>query len=198
MELQTVIFIGRSGCGKGTQAELLSKHIAAHDPEKRDIFYLESGAAFRNFVSQSNHTAKLSREVMASGRLQPSFLSIHVWSHLLIEQMDAGKHVVIDGTPRKLDEAKILAEALSFYGRNKPIVIYLAVSRTWSHERLAGRGRADDANTAEVDKRLDWFDTDVMPAIEYLKNNPAFRFLEIDGERSIEAIHEDIIAQTFA
>src|SRR3990172_2842261 len=125
MNPQTYIFIGRSGCGKGTQAELLEKYL---ESEGDQIFYLESGAKFRNFVSQSGYTAKLSNDIMKRGELQPAFLAIHIWSHLMIEQMDEKKHLMIDGTPRKLAEAKILDEAFKFYGRKDMKIIYFNVS----------------------------------------------------------------------
>ena len=100
----------------------------------------------------------------------------------------------MDGTPRKLGEAIIFTEALTFYGR-KPKIIYLNVSRKWSEERLLGRGRVDDTSLETIKKRLDWFDTDVAPAVDYLRTNPNVEFFDINGERTIEDIHTDIIGQ---
>ena len=190
MNPQTYIFIGRSGCGKGTQAELLEKYL---ESEGDQIFYLESGAKFRNFVSQSGYTAKLSNDIMKRGELQPAFLAIHIWSHLMIEQMDEKKHLMIDGTPRKLDEAKILDGALKFYGRAKPKIIYINVSDEWSIARLEGRSRTDDKSLAEVRKRLAWFQTDVMPVLEFYKNNPDYDFFDINGEQTIKQVQQEIL-----
>ena len=190
MNPQTYIFIGRSGCGKGTQAELLEKYLESKGDR---IFYLESGAKFRNFVSQSGYTAKLSNDIMKRGELQPAFLAIHIWSHLMIEQMDDSKHLIIDGTPRKLDEAQILDGALKFYGRVKPKIIYINVSDEWSIARLEGRGRTDDKSLAEVKKRLAWFQTDVMPVLEFYKNNPDYDFLDINGEQTIKQVQQEIL-----
>ena len=190
MNPQTYIFIGRSGCGKGTQAELLEKYLESKGDR---IFYLESGAKFRNFVSQSGYTAKLSNDIMKRGELQPAFLAIHIWSHLMIEQMDDSKHLIIDGTPRKLDEAQILDGALKFYGRVKPKIIYINVSDEWSIARLEGRGRTDDKSLAEVRKRLAWFQTDVMPVLEFYKNNPDYDFFDINGEQTIKQVQQEIL-----
>ena len=194
---ETFIFLGRSGCGKGTQALLLKDYLAANDPEKRPVFYLESGAQFRNFISQSNYTAKLSRTVMESGALQPSFLAVHIWTHLMIEQMDETKHLIVDGTPRLLDDTKIFDSAMRFYGRQAPTLVYMNVSNDWSRARLAGRGRSDDSSSADVEKRLAWFDTDVMPTIDYFRNNPMYKFIEINGEQTIEDVQKEIIAKAF-
>jgi hypothetical protein len=49
MKLQTFIFIGRSGCGKGTQVALLQEYIKTRD-HKRPILYIETGERFRNLL----------------------------------------------------------------------------------------------------------------------------------------------------
>jgi len=192
MNSPTYIFIGRSGCGKGTQAELLKKYL---EKKGEVVFYLESGAKFRDFVSQSGYTAQLSNTIMKKGELQPAFLAIHIWSHLMIEQMDEKKHLMIDGTPRKLAEAKILDEAFKFYGRKDMKIIYVNVSDAWSIARLEGRGRADDKSLAEVKKRLAWFNTDVIPALDFYKNNSDYDYLDINGEQTIEQVQAEILTK---
>ena len=192
MNSPTYIFIGRSGCGKGTQALLLKKYLGTKGQE---VFYLESGAKFRDFVSQSGYTAHLSNTIMKKGELQPAFLAIHIWSHLMIEQMDEKKHLMIDGTPRKLAEAKILDEAFKFYGRKDMKIIYVNVSDAWSIARLEGRGRADDKSLAEVKKRLAWFNTDVIPALDFYKNNSDYDYLDINGEQTIEQVQAEILTK---
>jgi adenylate kinase family enzyme len=132
---------------------------------------------------------------MERGELQPAFLAIHVWSHLLIEQMNEEKHVIIDGTPRKLEEAKILDEAMQFYNRGKIKIIYMNVSDEWATARLSGRGRTDDKSAEEIKKRLAWFKKDVMPAVEYFKNNPHVDFLDINGEQTIEEVKQEIFSK---
>lgn len=193
MNLITAIFIGRSGCGKGTQADLLVEAIKKHDSE-HSVLYVEMGASFRNFLKESSHSSALSRDVYKKGELQPEFLAVRMWADALVTYMNGNEHVVLDGTPRKQREAMVLESAFQFYGREKPFVIHLDVSEAWSRERLAGRGRADDVNEDEVAKRLAWFETDVKPAIDWYRNEAqGYNFLEINGERPIEDIHQDIV-----
>ena len=52
MELQTFIFIGRSGCGKGTQVTLLQEHIKKQDHKRHILFYIETGERFRQFIKE--------------------------------------------------------------------------------------------------------------------------------------------------
>lgn len=157
------------------------------------MLYLETGQRFRDFIEGPSFSSMRSREIMDMGALQPSFLATWMWANELIEKMTGREHLVIDGSPRKLNEATALASALSFYGRAKPIVIHLNVTRDWARERLMSRGRADDIDIADIEKRLDWFDKEVAPAIEFFRNDERFQFLDINGERSIEIIQQDIL-----
>lgn len=188
----TFIFIGRSGCGKGTQAGLLMQAIKEKHPDDT-VFYLETGQKFRDFTSAAGYSNNLAKKIQDEGGLQPSFLSVWIWSDILIRELDASQHLIIDGTPRKLGEAIIFTDAMKFYGR-VPNVIYLDVSREWSEERLLERHRSDDMG-ATIKKRLDWFDTEVEPAIQYFRNSSDVRFFNIHGERSIEDIQADIRSQ---
>ena len=193
MKLETLIFIGRSGCGKGTQAKLVDEYLKKKDPE-HPLYHLETGSRFRNFISHEGYTNKLARVIMDQGRRQPDFLAVWMWANHFIENLDETKHLIIDGTPRSLNEAHILDGGLSFYGRVKPHVVHLNVSREWSEARLMARGRADD-NHADIKERLDWYTKDVEPAVEYYRTNPTYNFIEINGEQPIEVIHEELMKQ---
>ena len=192
--LQTVIFIGRSGCGKGTQAALLRERINRLDSEKRHILYVETGEHFRRFINGNSFSSKLSKQAYEFDLRQPDFLACWMWSNILIEELEENMHLIFDGAPRALSEAQMLTSSLYFYKREKPTVIFLNVSRKWSETHLLKRGRKDDINIGKIDKRLDWFDRDVMPAVEYFRDNPYYRFFEINGEQSIEKVHAEIIA----
>ncbi len=189
--------MGRSGCGKGTQVELLMEYMRAHDAEKREIFHLETGATFREFIESGSYSSKLSKDIYMSGKLQPSFLAVHIWSHVFIENLKGDEHIILDGTPRTLAETPVLDTAFQFYGRTKPKVIVLDVSNEWSTERLKGRGRFDEKNPEDVKKRLEWFDTDVVPAIRYMEAAKLYEVHRINGEQSIEKVHDDIIKALF-
>ncbi|MCX6703732.1 MAG: nucleoside monophosphate kinase [Candidatus Zambryskibacteria bacterium] len=191
MNPYTFIFIGRSGCGKGTQVELLQKYLAEKYPSD-EVFYLETGERFRNFIKENSYSSKLSHAVYEAGERQPSFLAIWMWSHLLVESFKGTEHLIIDGSPRAYGEALALDTALKFYGR-KACVVHLNVSRKWSEDRLLNRGRGDDLDVTKVKKRLDWFDKDVAPAIEYFRTNDDYNFIEVNGEQGIEEVYVEMM-----
>ncbi len=192
MSPQTLVFIGRSGCGKGTQIKLLHSLLEEKD-KSSEIFYLETGQRFREFIKQESYSAKLAKTIYESGERQPDFLAIWMWSHLLVESFKGTEHLIADGTPRSLSEAISFVSAMKFYNRPKVTVVYMDVSREWSEKRLGERGRFDDVDTDKVKKRLDWFDKDVVPAIEYFKNSTEVDLIDIPGERTIEEVHADIV-----
>ncbi len=119
---QTIIFIGHSGCGKGVQGELLKKYLQENDAQKRQIFTLESGSGFREFIKGENYTNKLSKEIYEKSKLQPDFLAIWVWANEFIKNLTGEEHLMIDGTPRSLAQAMVLNDGLEFYNRRANII----------------------------------------------------------------------------
>lgn len=190
---QTFIFIGPSGSGKGTQGKLLSEYLKKIDPEN-NIFYLESGAKFRELIAKNTYTSELAKSINDRGELQPPFLAVHVWSHIFIEEFKGHEHVIVDGTPRTVKEAEIFDSAMKFYGKENVKVVLLSVSEEWAHDRLMGRhGRKDDILDEAVLRRLDWFKKDVLQTVGYLRKNPRYDILDINGEQSIEEVHQEIL-----
>jgi len=193
MNQKTFILIGRSGCGKGTQGDLLMKYLKDKDPQ-RDTLYITSGAEFREFIKGDSATQKLSNELYMADKLQPEFLSVFMWINLLVKNYTDKKHLIFDGAPRRRHEAGVLDSIFDFYGLKDIYVLNIDVSEKWATERLEARHRMDD-KSEDIAKRLAWYNTDVVPAIEYYKNNPRYKFLLINGERSIEEIHNEIIGK---
>jgi adenylate kinase family enzyme len=191
--LHTVVFIGRSGCGKGTQAALLKERIIARDPDKRQLLYVETGERFRQFFRGDTYTERLAKEIYELDERQPNFLGSYMWSQILIDEFHENMHLFLDGVARSRPEAELITTAFEFYKREKPTIIYLNVSRKWSEDRLLARGREDDKTLSKITKRLDWFERDTLPSIEYFKQLRFYRFLDINGEQSIEKVQKDII-----
>lgn len=191
MQPQTFILFGPSGCGKGTQAALLQEELKKKDSQ-RGILYVETGKKFRELSEKDSFTSKEIKKVISSGGLLPEFLPIWVFSDFLIQNFSGEEHLFFDGSPRRLEEAKVLDSAIKFYERKNPTVISIEVSDEWAIKLMKGRGRADD-NEEEMRSRLSWFKENVVPAIEYFKNNPDYKFISINGEQTIEEVHQEMM-----
>ena len=88
IQQRAFIFIGNSGCGKGTQARMLREKMEAKDME---VLKLELGKEFRDFWNKTGYTSKRSADLIDHGQLQPEFLATHIWSGMLIEYFEQNK-----------------------------------------------------------------------------------------------------------
>jgi adenylate kinase family enzyme len=194
MTPQTFIFIGRSGCGKGTQSQLIQEYLKKNDPE-HEILYIQSGAEFREFIKGDSITQKLSKKIYDTGEFQPEFLAIHMWTNILINKYKGNEHMIMDGMPRKYHEAGVLDSIWNFYSIQKPHVIYMDISKEESKKRLLARKRFDDIE-AEIDNRLAWFEAEVIPTLDFFKNNPDYDYQVVNGEQDVNKVFADILSQT--
>lgn len=194
MQPKTLLFIGRSGAGKGTQSKKVMEYL---ESEKTGIivYYLETGAHFREFVKGESYTSARSKVIYYKAERQPDFLAVWNWADLLVRYFTDSMHLVMDGMPRSLSEAQILRTALDFYGIKNLQVIHVNVSPEWSRDRLNERHRLDDKSPEEIEKKIAWFDTDVLPAIEYFKQDPFYSFIEVNGEQAIDDVYNEIFSK---
>lgn len=181
--------MGNSGSGKGTQAHRLEQLLKERGENN---FMVEVGPGFRDFQQRTSDSAKLSSEVNKKGELQPEFLAIYIWADLFVKYFSKNKNIIIDGSPRRFREAKVLDNTLKFYEVENPTVIYLSISREEAKKRMELRGRVDD-DESRIEGRLDWFETDVMRSINFFKEDDYYNFIELDGERSIDEIFGEML-----
>ena len=189
MNSKAIVFFSRSGGGKGTQAKLLTKLL---ESKGRKIIYVETGNQFREFIKTENYSSKLAKNILKDGGLIPVFLPIWIWTDLLIKNFSGEQDLVLDGVCRRLEESVALDSAFDFYKIEKPNIILINVSKKWSYKRMMGRKRADDT-PEKIQNRLNWYEKDVVSSVEYFRNKLGYNFIEINGEQSIEKVHQDII-----
>jgi adenylate kinase family enzyme len=190
MEKKFFIIIGRSGSGKGTQSTFLVDFLKLQGLS--DIKHVTTGGGFRNFQNGDTFSAKKSNEVTGEGGLGPEFLAIWNWSNIFIQEVSENTTVILDGAPRRLIEVEALHSAISFYGYHKVCVIYLDVTETWAVEKLSSRGREDDANAEERERKMKWFFEHVLPCVAFYKNNPLYEFIHVNGEQTIQEVSKEL------
>jgi adenylate kinase family enzyme len=191
MNQRTIIFIGPSGSGKGTQAQLILETLKKADSDRK-VLYIQSGQELREFMKQDNYLARRTKETLDEGGLMPSFMPIFIWGSFLVKNYSGVEHLVFDGTPRRLIEAEAMDSMFTFFNLEKPVVIYLDVPQEETVRRLMLRKRYDDTEE-DIRKRLSWYHTEVEPALNHFRNREDVVVLDIDGNRPIEEIHEDIV-----
>ena len=177
--------LGKPGCGKGTQAELLEK--------KFRFEHISIGALLRKRIKKNDFIAKRLREIMETGGLVPTVSVFQLWMPRLehLKKQNKFQGVVFDGSPRKLYEAQMLDELLTLYKWDKNFkVLYLVISNKEALRRLQKRGRFDD-DKKEILYRLEVFKKEILPVISHYRKRKVL--LEINGEQSRENVHREIM-----
>lgn len=189
MNSRAVVFFGRSGCGKGTQAKLLAELLKN---QNREVLYIETGSALRELAKQGNLVGKNIDNILKEGKLIPVFIPIWIWTEFITKNFTGKEDMILDGVCRRLEEAVALDSSFDFYKIENPNIILMNVSKEWSFARMMERKRADDI-PEKINNRLSWYEKDVVPATNYFRNKPGYNFIEINGEQTIEKVHQDII-----
>ncbi len=210
-----IILIGKSGCGKGTQAKLLQKKLS--------LDYIGSGDLLRARKNKKDFTGREIARVLEKGGLIPTPVIFKLWLDKTdtLKKKKKLKGFVMDGNPRKIIEAYLIDETLDWYKWDKNIKIVLVdISNKEAIWRLTKRRickkckeiipfighfrkikkcpkcngqlvkRGDDT-VKSVKSRLSWFKIEVQPIINYYRKTG--RLIKVNGEQSIEDVFKDIL-----
>lgn len=193
-----VLPLGPPGAGKGTQ----SRRIA----ERYDIPHLATGDILReNKDMETDHGTP--REYMEAGKLVPDA----VMKAVVEEALEGRSGFVLDGYPRTIEQARHLEGVTAL-----DAILYFEVEREELIRRLTGRrvdpktGRnyhvefdvpddpairdrwiqRDDDKRDVVDTRLEEYESETEPVIEYYRGDDGF--VTIDGHGSPEEVWDRI------
>jgi adenylate kinase len=187
---KTYVFFGIVGAGKGTQVDLLMKLLAAKDSRK--IVYAYPGSEYRALTSGESFTGSIVKAKLERGELQPDFLTVGVFTNILVRDLTADAHLIADGYPRTLAQEEAFVAAMDFYGRENVEIVYIEVSKDEVIARMKLRGRSDDTDDG-ITRRFYEYETNVIPAMQMLKEHAGYKLHTINGAQSIEAVHADIV-----
>ena len=148
-----LVFFGPPGAGKGTQAQKIVADFG--------IPQISTGEILRAAVTSGTPLGKEAGPLMAAGKLVPDELVIGIVQERL-KEADCAKGFLLDGFPRTSPQAEALAKALDKLGKRIEHVVSLEVPDAVIHDRMKGRGRADDSPET-VQKRLDVFRQQTAP-----------------------------------
>ena len=182
MKNKLILMMGGQGSGKGT---LSKKFLEEHS----NFNYIETGAMLR--ALPDDHPLKA---IMARGEFVPD---TDVFK-LLQSKIDViGGDVLLDGFPRKVSQAEWLVD--TFSDKFDIIAVYLNLPESLMLKRIENRireggGRADDADSVAVRRRLDNFQHETMPAIKWMQNADNVSFIEISiADAPIEVNYSSLV-----
>jgi adenylate kinase len=172
-----IILVGIQGSGKSTQGTLLSQNLG--------IPYLSTGHIFREMAKEVTPLGRQVKEIMTAGLLQPDDLTVQVVETYL-KKPEYANGYIMDGFPRTLEQVEKFQN-----GVDK--VICLNISDKEALVRLAYQndGTRPDDSVAAIEKRIELFHQVTQPVIDYYKHKDML--VEVNGEQTIEVIHEQIL-----
>ena len=188
---RTVVFFGISGAGKGTQADLLVRYLAAVDPTRR-VVRVDQGALLRSRASHDDDLGRRVTAIIAAGELVPNFVATGLLAEYVSKNYSAANHFVFDGVARYDLQAQTFEELMVFFDRADWEMVVLELSEQEARKRLALRGRDDEATDEQRRRRFRWWAEKTLPAIELLEKKGR-KVHRIEGSMPVERVHEAIL-----
>jgi len=186
-EYQALLPIGLPGSGKSTQGKMLGSLPGIH--------YWEAGEALRA-VDPTSDIGRVIHQHLSRGELIPDDLAVSLCLDDLEARVTAGAYhpatdlLVLDGMPRTVRQAVLLDEQIAVIKILHLVCddVEQVVQRL--RQRAAQQGRADDADERVIRHRLEVYQRDTAPVLEYY---PAERIAKIDALRSPAEVFDQIL-----
>ena len=208
-----LILLGPPGAGKGTQAERLVEDF--------DLPYYATGDILRAAVKEGSDLGKEAKGYMDKGDLVPDDLICRVIMER-IDKPEAADGFLLDGFPRNLKQADVLANQLYKRNRHLTAALLIDVDDDEVVRRLSGRRvcvksghnyhvefdppknegvcdqdgsrliQRDDDKPETVKHRLEVYRDQTEPLVERYEDEGILR--RFDGKRSQSEVHDHIRA----
>ena len=193
-----IIMMGAQGTGKGTVAGIIS--------EKTGWPQISTGDIFRKNLEEKTELGIEAGKYINDGNLVPDEITVPMVANRLNEE-DAKDGFILDGFPRTIEQAEKLDEILNAKNQKIDMVINLTTPREETIERILTRRvcsnqeckatynlvmhppkqecgaklvqRKDDSSRESINKRLEIYDTQTAPLVEYYTKKGVVRTEEV-------------------
>jgi len=209
-----IVLLGAPGCGKGTQAKMLT--------EKFSIPQISTGDILRAAVKDKTPMGLKAKQYMDAGGLVPDEVVVGIVRDRL-QEADCINGFILDGFPRTVAQADALQTSLEEMDKALDRVISLDVDAEALVERLTGRrtckdcGRGyhikfdpprvdalcdtcggslfqrDDDQEETIRKRLQVYADQTAPLISYYRQ--AGVLMELDGMQPIPQVQQEMLSR---
>lgn len=165
---RTVLLFGAPGSGKGTQGKILGTI-----PK---FYHFSCGEVFRNLRPDSE-IGRIFLQYSSKGQLVPDEHTIRLWRRTIEGAEGVGRFnkeldtMVLDGIPRNAHQAEMLKDVIDVKA-----MFYLScpdlnklVERI--QRRALSENRLDDANMDVIRQRLETYDKETKPVLDYYGKN---------------------------
>ena len=207
-----IVLLGAPGSGKGTQAEMITRHFA--------IAVTSPGTILRRERDLGTPLGLKADEISKQGGLVPDDIIVQLIADWL--NLHGRNGFVFDGFPRTVGQAERLDEILERGGESLDLAIWLEVSEQTVRDRIASRLqcrrcgfttslmsasfadrpvcpycdgpliRRDDDDASVLQTRLAEFKSKTEPLLCFYEKGGALH--RMDGNRGRDAVFADISA----
>lgn len=207
------VLLGAPGAGKGTQAKMLI--------EKFKIPQISTGDILRKAVADGTPLGKEAKVIMEQGGLVPDNIVLGLVEER-VKQPDCKAGFILDGFPRNTAQAEALDRLLQDMNAPITVALNIDVDRGELMKRLTGRRtckgcqqmyniyftppkkegvcdkcggqlfQRDDDKEETIKKRLDVYDKQTAPLIDYYSKKGIMK--TIMGAGSIDEIFKKVVA----
>ncbi len=203
-----IVLLGGPGAGKGTQAQrLVAEYGVAH---------ISTGDLLRAAIKDGTELGKQAKSYMDKGQLVPDELVVNLVKERLADD-DAQKGFILDGFPRNTAQAVVLDSELKDMGLALDAAVLVDVDPDVIVKRLSSRRtckncgytapagvdvcprcggemyQRDDDKPETIQRRLDVYQTQTAPLIEYYKGHGLLK--TVNGEQAVDDVYKDMKEQ---
>lgn len=203
-----IVLLGGPGAGKGTQAQrLVAEYGVAH---------ISTGDLLRAAIKNGTELGKQAKSYMDKGQLVPDELVVNLVKERLADD-DAQKGFILDGFPRNTAQAVVLDSELKDMGLALDAAVLVDVDPDVIVKRLSSRRtckncgytapagvdvcprcggemyKRDDDKPETIQRRLDVYQTQTAPLIEYYKGHGLLK--TVNGEQTVDDVYKDMKEQ---
>jgi adenylate kinase len=186
MKYKAILLFGAPGSGKGTQGRILGAVPG--------FYHSSTGDIFRSLDLQSE-MGRIFWEYAGRGQLVPDEFTIKVWKQFIKGMEFVNKFhpeteiLVLDGLPRNVNQARLLEDTIDVLK-----VIHLVADNAKMVERLRRRAlkenRFDDANDAVIKRRLDVYEKETAPILDFY---PAEKIVRVEAMQSQVRVLSELV-----
>lgn len=207
-----VLFLGPSGCGKDTQAQMLIEEFGFKQ--------LSAGDFFRKEIAEGDEEGRRLKEYLDTGVLVPNDLWYQVVKKHIKKNISEGR-IIFQGVVREVQQKEIIDEILEECGFPLQAVIHFDLSIEDAIERMSLRRscskcgkiyhlkfdppqqaevcdldgeklvQRDDDTGEAIKGRISFYQNNIKPILKYYKDKNIL--WHIDGGKSIPEVYKQLL-----
>lgn len=177
------LIIGAPGSGKTTDAAMIAERNG------NTIAHYSTGDLLRAEVERGSERGRIIDSFISKGLIVPIEIAIETITSAI--KASASDIILFDGYPRSLEQ---MSELDTFLQNDSSIelisVIEVVVSEAVARDRVLGRARGADDDEKVFNNRMSVYTSPLSEIQSFYESKGLLH--KIDGERSIEAIVDDM------